>query len=160
MSATCKVKKTECAYSPILTLYGRAVKDFLAGQSTVVERRKDPSSSSVVMESDPPGRFAKSRYKTERTCQQYLSSKAKFQRNNCSRRAFGGGRQRTCSTVREMLALWYSIIRHSVNVEMMCRFPNKVLLVKAQMLLDDYYTSCMKNKVDPEQAETHRSLAQ
>ena len=96
MSATGKVKKTDYAYSRILRIYGRAVNDFLAEQSTVVEKRKVPPSSSVVVEPDPPEvrRFAKFRYKTERTGQQYFSSKAKSKRNNCRRRAFGGGRQR------------------------------------------------------------------
>ena len=68
MSATGKVKKTDYAYSHILRIYGRVVSDFLAEQSTVVEKRKDPSSSSVVVEPDPPevGRFAKIRNKTKR----------------------------------------------------------------------------------------------
>ena len=46
--------------------------------------------------------------------------------------------------------LWYSIVRHSVDVKIMCRFPKKVLLVKAQMLQQDYYTACLKLKVEPE----------
>jgi len=37
-----------------------------------------------------------------------------------------------------MLAMWYNIVRHSVDVKIMCRFPKKVILVKAVMLQQDY----------------------
>ena len=49
--------------------------------------------------------------------------------------------------------MWYSIIRHSVDVKIMCRFPKKVLLVKALMLQQDYYASCIKHKVHAEHVE-------
>jgi len=49
--------------------------------------------------------------------------------------------------------LWYSIVRHSVDVKIMCRFPKKVLLVKANMLQQDYYTACLKQKVEPEHVQ-------
>ena len=52
-----------------------------------------------------------------------------------------------------MLITWYSIIRHSVNVKIMCRFPKKVLLVKAQMLQQDYYASCLRHGVVSEHVE-------
>ena len=55
--------------------------------------------------------------------------------------------------MREIVAMWYSIVRHSVNVKIMCRFPKKVLLVKAMMLQQDYYASCLKNKVEPERVQ-------
>ena len=38
---------------------------------------------------------------------------------------------------RGMVVEWYSIIRHSVDVKVTCRFPKNVLLVKAQMLQPD-----------------------
>ena len=45
---------------------------------------------------------------------------------------------------------WYSKIRHSVDCKIMCRFPKKCLLVKAQMLQEDYLVTCMKMNVQPE----------
>ena len=49
--------------------------------------------------------------------------------------------------------MWYSIVRHSVDVKIMCRFPKQVLLVKAKMLQQDYYTACLKQKVEPEHVQ-------
>ena len=49
--------------------------------------------------------------------------------------------------------MWYSIVRHSVDVKIMCRFPKEVLLVKASMLQQDYYASCLKNKVEAERGQ-------
>ena len=45
---------------------------------------------------------------------------------------------------------WYSTIRHSVDCKLMVRFPKKVLLVKAEMLQQEYLVSCLKNDVQPE----------
>ena len=42
--------------------------------------------------------------------------------------------------------VWCSIVRHSVNVKIMCRFPKKVLLVKANMLQQE-------QKVEPEHVQ-------
>ena len=49
-----------------------------------------------------------------------------------------------------MLIEWYSIIRHSVDTNIMCRFPKQCLLVKAKMIQQDYYVKCMKQKVPVE----------
>ena len=49
-----------------------------------------------------------------------------------------------------MLAIWYDIIRHSVDVKIMCRFPKKVLLVQALILQEDYYASCIRNRIEPD----------
>jgi len=49
-----------------------------------------------------------------------------------------------------MLMLWYSMIRHSVDCKIMVRFPKKVLLVKAQMLQEEYVASCLRNRITPE----------
>ncbi len=49
--------------------------------------------------------------------------------------------------------VWYSIVRHSVDVKIMCRFPKKVLLVKAKMLQQDYYMACVKRTVEPEHVQ-------
>ena len=57
--------------------------------------------------------------------------------------------------MREMLAMWYSIVRHSVDVKIMCRFTKKVLLVNAMMLQQDYYVSRLKNKVAPERVHVN-----
>ena len=45
---------------------------------------------------------------------------------------------------------WYSTIRHSVDCKIMVRFPKKVLLVKAEMLQQEYLASCLKNDVQPD----------
>ena len=139
------------SYIRILRLYRSAIQGFFTRESAVAEGKPDPSSESAVAEWKPPevDPFAKFRYKGERRGSQYFSSAAVFQRDSKRRRALGGGRVRGCSDVREMLALWYSIIRHSVNVKVMCRFPKKVLLVKAQMIQEDYYVACIKNHVEP-----------
>ena len=49
--------------------------------------------------------------------------------------------------------MWYSIVRHSVDVKIMCRFPKKVLLVKARLLQQEYCTACLKQKVEPEHVQ-------
>ena len=94
--------------------------------------------------------FSKFTNHTPRIGRQYFNSTSVFKRDSQRRRSHGGGRHRSCGVLREMLAMWYSIVRHSVNVKIMCRFPKKALLVKALMLQQDYYASCLKNKVEPE----------
>ena len=49
------VQKKSPAYARISKLYVRAVREFLPQQSTVVEEQPDPSSTSAVVESNPPG---------------------------------------------------------------------------------------------------------
>ena len=46
-----------------------------------------------------------------------------------------------------------SIARHSALVKIMNRFPKKALLVKAKMLQQDYYTACLKQKVESEHVQ-------
>ena len=48
------------------------------------------------------------------------------------RRCLGGGRKRVCSQVAELTMEWYSIVRHSIDTKIMCRFPKQVLLRKAK----------------------------
>ena len=121
--------------------------------SAVVERRIRPlaATESAVVESDPTEGdcFAKFCNKTERTGAQYYKTTLKFKRDCERRRGHGAGRHRVCPTVREMLAEWYNIIRHSVDVKIMCRFPKKVLLVQALILQEDYYVSCIKSRIGP-----------
>ena len=45
------------------------------------------------------------------------------------------------------------MIWHSVDVKLMCRFPKKVLLVKAQSLQQEYFVSCVKQGVQPEHVQ-------
>ena len=136
---------TSCAnntrYRKVYKLYSRAIQLVVSKDPAVAEK---PTSAvaekptSVVAED---GVMAKFRNKTPRIGRQYFSTKWQFTREGRRRRALGGGRHRRCSVLREDLMLWYSIIRHSVDVKIMCRFPKKVLLVKAQMLQQDYYTA-------------------
>ena len=49
--------------------------------------------------------------------------------------------------------MWYCAARHSVGVKIMCSFPKKVLLVKAKMLQQEYYASCLRNRLEPETVE-------
>ena len=52
--------------------------------------------------------------------------------------------------IRELLMEWYSRIRHSVNCKIMVRFPKAVLLVKAQMLQQEYIAASFRRQLDPE----------
>ena len=128
MSADDTIKLRSHDYMRIQRSYATALKAFVS-DSTVVERRikRLAVTESAVVESDPPevDCFAKFCNKTERTGAQYYKSRNKFKRECERRRAPGGGRPRVCTTVREMLAMWYNIIRHSVDVRIMCRFPKK-----------------------------------
>ena len=45
--------------------------------------------------------------------------------------------------------MWYDIIRHSVNVKIMCRFPNMAFKVKAHLLFQDYLVYCLNQKIKP-----------
>ena len=112
-------------YLRVFQLYRRAVKDFLT--SAVAEPVRD----SAVAKKSLEGWHCKKG--TDRTVRDHLR-----------RRNFGGGRHRACQPVRELLAEWYSIMRHSVDVKVMCRFPKKVLLTKARQLQQDYYVAHMK----------------
>ena len=46
--------------------------------------------------------------------------------------------------------MWYSIVRHSVDVKIMCRFPKAVFKAKAQELYQEYLVSCMHQRIQPE----------
>ena len=46
--------------------------------------------------------------------------------------------------------MWYSIVRHSVNVKIMCRFPKLALKAKARMLYEEYIILCLHRGIDPE----------
>ena len=55
--------------------------------------------------------------------------------------------------VRESLLRWYGIVRHSVDVKIMCRFPKQVLLVKALELRDKYLQACLDRGIPPQPCE-------
>ena len=145
-----QVKLTTKAYRRIFKLYSSALRSFFSTESAVAE-----VTERAVAEYDADDYFARFKYNMPRVGSQYFSSNTGFQRDWKRRRARGGGRHHTCGVLREMLVTWYSVIRHSVNVKIMCRFPKKVLLVKALMLQQDYYCSCLKNNIEPERVQVN-----
>ena len=97
--------------------------------------------------------YSKHKTRIERRGMQYSSTQMKVVRPFQRRRARGGGRHHSAAVIREMLIDWYSKLRHSVNIKLMCRLPMKVLLVKAQMLQQDYVVSCLKAGCQPERVD-------
>ena len=120
-------------YRKILRIYQRAVRQFLT--SAVAEPAVD---STVALYKGQGNRCRRLlgghlRKGTDPTVRDYKR-----------RRNFGAGRHRACGSLREQLAEWYSIMRHSVDVKVMCRFPKKVLLTKAIQLQEEYYVAHLK----------------
>ena len=114
----------------IYKLYQRAVGDYLRNASVQADDDAD----------DGPGKryCGRFKYKTPRTGQQYFDTQYIFKRDWERRRDNGAGRRRQAAPVREALMMWYNIIRHSVDVKLMVRFPKQVLLVKAHELYRQY----------------------
>jgi len=121
------------AYVKLLRLYKSAVHKLLSTDSAVAEAKE----CAVAKRADDD-HFSKFKNHTPRIGRQYFTSTLIFKRDSQRRRSHGGGRHRSCGVLREMLAMWYNIVRHSVDVKIMCRFPKKVILVKAVMLQQDY----------------------
>jgi len=140
-----RVRKCNKAYVKIFRLYAGAVQKLLSRDSAVAEAKE----CAVAKRADDDY-VSKFQTHTPRIGRQYVTSTLLFKRDSQRRRSHGGGRHKSCGVLREMLAMWYSIVRHSVDVKIMCRFPKKLLLVKALMLQQDYYASCLTNKVNPE----------
>ena len=146
--------------------YRSAVKLFFQREPVVADKSTDSAATesvvadngaqSAVAEYQPfeINPFAKFRTKTVRKGMQYYSKLATFKRNSTRQRCHGGGRGKTCAIIGELLIEWYSIIRHSVDTNIMCRFPKQCLLVKAKMIQQDYYVCCMKQKVPVEHVKT------
>ena len=65
----------------------------------------------------------------------------------------GVGRKRTLQSVRDALLYWYDIVRHSVDVKIMCRFPKQVLLTKAQELHKEYLIVCFRKDLKPDKVD-------
>ena len=151
-----RIKRGNVAYVKVLRLCARALQSYLLSESAVAEAKNSAVAEAKTSEAAQridDDYFSKFKYRTPRLGVQYYNSTLLFQRDSKRRRCNGAGRRRSCVALREMLATWYSIVRHSVNVKIMCRFPKKVLLVKATMLQQDYYASCLKNKVEPERVQ-------
>ena len=142
-----KHTSTKNSYKKILQLYQTAVK-------LHYQERLNPS---AVADADPPEHAvsednpnAKHKNKTPRVGAQYWKHQLHFARDWERRRGIGAGRHTNQCVVRQMLMEWWGIIRHSVDVKIMVRIPKKVLLVKAQMLQEEYFASCLRNRVEPE----------
>jgi len=132
-------------YVGLLRMYSSAIKTHLSkqGSSAVAEDVDDAE----VTYTD---RF---KYHTPRTGQHNYDTQYAFKRESTRRRASGGGRHRKAPVLREMLMEWYGIIRHSVDTKVMVRFPKLVLLVKAQMLQQEYCAMCLRKSIQPEPVE-------
>ena len=115
-------------YRRILRIYQRAVQQFLT--SAVAERAVD----STVAQKKAGARDG----------WQYRKGTDRTVRDHERRRNVGAGRHHACESLREQLAEWYSIMRHSVDVKVMCRFPKKVLLTKAIQLQEEYYVAHLR----------------
>ena len=46
--------------------------------------------------------------------------------------------------VRDLLVMWYSTLRHSIDVKIMCRVAKVVFLVMARIRMADYIVACLK----------------
>ena len=129
------------SYINVLKMYRRAVQRVLSTDSAVAEQLtsavSEQEASADVEHAEDDG-FGKFSNKAPRIGRQYFSSTWNFKRDSERRRTHGGGRTKSCVVLREELMIWYGIVRHSVDTKIMCRFPKKVLLVKAKSLQQDY----------------------
>ena len=117
------------AYKRVYSSYMRMLPPFLKKCSTVVEARTDLAVPDSRHPEDPRLKF---RYKLRRTGGQYIDKHDRTIREWLRRRQRGGGRKRACSEIRHGLARWYNSKRRSGDTKTLCRFPRKVLLVKAR----------------------------
>ena len=139
----------------ILRLYKQAVKLYVAekqrsalAQHFQEAHRGDGGGRCDVLAAvDNPN--AKHTNKTSRSGCALWKTQLKFKRRTERRRGVGAGRPKSAIVVREALIDWYGVIRHSVDVKFMVRFPKQALLVKAQLLQADYLTSCLKHLCPP-----------
>lgn len=138
-------------YAACLRRYEYALKDRLQNKSAVAD--DSDSDDNGKARYDPERYNARFMSKASREGAQYYSHGYSFVRPYFRRRNIGGGRHKQAAIIRELLIDWYSKIRHSVNCKIMCRFPKKVLLVKAQMLQEDYLTECLSRDVQVEPVE-------
>ncbi|CAK0856984.1 unnamed protein product, partial [Prorocentrum cordatum] len=119
-------KKAWVDYRRVFRIYQHAVQQFLT--SAVAERPVRPDQKGW-------------QYRKGTNC-----TVRDFKRRRC----WGAGRHKACATLREQLAEPYSIMRHSVDVKVTCRFPKKVLLAKALQLQEEYYVVHLNKKTAPQ----------
>ena len=130
-------------------MYQHAVQAYLRSGPAVAEEGSAGESGDEVAENP----LDKYRYQTPRKGQQYYNSQWTFVRDAQRRRVPGGGRHRSAAILRELLMDWYSTIRHSVGSNIMVRCPKQVLVVKGQMLQQEYLAACLRRSVQPEPVE-------
>ena len=142
-------------YMKLLRMYMQAIKMYFAdgpvvaaseaaGETAVAEY----SHTAVAVCSENPN--IKHIPKRTRLGYEYESTKRGVIQNWKRRRLLGGGRNRLVSHVRDGLFMWYSIVRHSVDVKIMCRFPKLAFKLKAQSLYQEYIISSLHKGIQPE----------
>ena len=154
-------------YMRLLRLYMRAVKLYIAEGPVVAARETAVaecsetavavcseaavavcSETAVAVCSDDPNR--KHINKRQRPLQ-YEDTRRKLVQDWQRRRRVGGqGAPRRAVRVREGLFMWYNIIRHSVDMKIMCRFPKLAFKVKANQLYQEYLLCCLNLGENPE----------
>ena len=100
-----RVRPGNKAYVKILRLYARAVQNMLATDSAVAEAK-----GCAVAKRDDDDYHSRFKNHTPRIGHQYFSRSCVFKRDSERRRSSGDGRHRSCGVLREMLAMWYSIV--------------------------------------------------
>ena len=121
-----RIRPGNTAYVNILRLYTSAVQTCLSTDSAVAEAKER-----AVAKPPDDDSFSKFTNHTPRLGRKYFSSSLPFNRDSERRRSGGGGRHMHGGILREMLAMWYGMVRHSVNTKIMRRFPKNVILVKS-----------------------------
>ena len=134
-------------YMKLLRMYMRAIKMCTAEGPVFADSEGASETAVAVFSGDPHIRHIPKR---PRLGSLYQSARRGLTQNWKRRRLTGGGRPRLAAHVREGLFMWYSIIRHSVNVKIMCRFPKLAFKAKARMLYEEYVIICLHRGVQPE----------
>ena len=144
------------SYKNNLRLYMTAIRSYLERNPSVTDDLKQPSQSlvesqSAVAELPNVDSNPLVKYKNiHRRPMQYNPHAANIVCDSKRRRAVGAGRPRTCMAFREAYTLWWSIIRHSINMKIMCRVPKSFLLMRAKLMQREYYIICIQAGEDPE----------
>ena len=154
------MNKTDRGYMRLLKMYGAAIKMYTANGPSVpaieaagaVAECSETAvavcrNTAVAVCSDDPRK--KHIFKRPHK-KQYTSTKRGVVQDWKRRRLPGAGRNRLATYVRDGLFQWYEVVRHSVNVKIMCRFPKLAFKVKARMLYEDYLVECVNRNIKPE----------
>ena len=137
-------------YRGLLNMYKGSIKAFFEQPSAVAEDASAKKAEEGILSAVGDDFLSRFRYKSPRKGQQYDDARTGLQRNFKRRRCHGGGRHLQAPVIEEMLIMWYSTIRHSVDTKVMVRFPKQCLLVKARQLQHEYIASCLRNHVRPD----------